>query len=350
MKQLLLLLISILSLLGCSQTTNDANKPKSSGSLDEILLVTDSLTWQSETGESIRKVVREAHPGVINPEPFFKVSFFPEEHFGGIFTKHHFIFIPTTLERITLNPLLKKMVSAHVVEKVKNTNSYVLFRQKDVFAQNQTILFLIAKEDFYLNKNFIDHKKAIQEIISNELMTKHHNKLVKEPTNVLLTKRLKDDYNISLHLPENYEVAQQENKFIWFRNVTPDADLNIFFTSKSYDDTAAFTTDSILNWRDQITHQYLFANKQDTSYMMRETSAKPLIKTRVDSTTYSNYLWGLWKIKNRAMGGSYISRTLKSNRNDQIYYIEGFVYAPGQEKLNYIRRLEAIIQTFEPGN
>ena len=99
-----------------------------------------------------------------------------------------------------------------------------------------------------------------------------------------------------------------------------------------------------------MSQQYIFANKQDTSYMMREVSTPPLVKNTSDSSSYSTYLWGLWKIKNRAMGGSYVSRTLKSSRNDQIYYIEGFVYAPGQEKLNYIRSLEAIIRTFEPGN
>ena len=349
MKNLILLLI-LSSLLSCTQHSIEDNKPKSSGSLDEILLVTDSLTWQGETGESIRKIVKEAHPGVINPEPFFHISFFPEEHFGGIFTKHHFIFIPTTLERIQSNPLLKKMVSKKAVEKVKNNKSYTFYRQKDVFAKNQTILFLISKEDYYLNKSLIDNKNAIQEVVNNELMIQYQHKLLNEPTSPLLVKRLKDEYNIQLHLPKNYEVALQEKNFIWFRNVTPEADLNIYLTSKPYDNESNFDTDSILKWRDRVSQQYIFADKQDSSYMMRETSIAPLTKTVSDSTSYSKYIWGLWKIKNRAMGGSYISRTMKSNKNDQIYYIEGFVYAPGQEKLNYIRSLEAIIRTFEPGN
>lgn len=350
MKNPILLLITLSSLLSCTQTTSDDNKPTSSGSLDEVLLVTDSLTWQGETGESIRKIVKEAHPGVITPEPFFHVSFFPEEHFGGIFTKHHFIFIPTTLERIESNPLLKKMVSKHVVDKVNNTNSYIIYRQKEVFAKDQTILFLIAKEDYYLNKSLVQNKKAIQEIIANELMIKYKKKLLLEPTNPLLVERLDKEYNAHLHLPKNYEVALQEKNFIWFRNITPEADLNIYFTSKSYENETDFATDSILKWRDRVSQHYLFADKQDGSYMMREASSPPLTKTTSDSTTYSKYLWGLWKIKNRAMGGSYVSRTLKSNKNEQIYYIEGFVYAPGQEKLNYIRSLEAIIRTFEPGN
>ncbi len=349
MKNLILLLITS-SLLSCTQTSIDDNKPKSSGSLEEILLVTDSLTWQGETGESIRKIVKEAHPGIINPEPFFHISFFPEEHFGGIFTKHHFIFIPTTLERIESNPLLKKMVSKHAIEKVKSNNSYTIYRQKDVFSKNQTILFLISKEDYYLNKSLVENKKAIQEVVADELMSQYQNKLWSEPTNPLLTKRLKNEYNVQLQLPKNYEVAVQEKNFIWFRNVTPEADLNIFFTSKPYDNETAFSTDEILTWRDHVSQQHIFANKQDSSYMMRETSISPITKTTSDSTSYSKYLWGLWKIKNRAMGGSYISRTLKSKTNDQIYYIEGFVYAPGQEKLNYIRSLEAIIRTFEPGN
>ncbi len=349
MKYLILLLI-LSSLLSCTQTAIEDNKPNSSGSLDEILLVSDSLTWQGETGESLRKIVKEAHPGIINPEPFFHISFFPEEHFGGIFTKHHFIFIPTTLDRIESNPLLKKMVSKQAIEKVKSNNSYTIFRQKNVFAKNQTILFLISKEDYYLNKSLIENKKAIQEIVAKELMSQYQNKLLDEPTNPLLVKRLADEYQVQLHIPKNYEVALQEKNFIWFRNVTPEADLNIYFTSKPYNNETAFATDTILTWRDRVSQQYIFADKQDSSYMMRETSVPPLTKTASDSSSYSKYLWGLWKIKNRAMGGSYISRTLKSNKNDQIYYIEGFVYAPGQEKLNYIRSLEAIIRTFEPGN
>ena len=349
MKNLILLLVMSF-FVSCTQTTNEDNKPQSSGSLDEILLVTDSLTWQGETGESIRKIVKEAHPGIINPEPFFHISFFPEEHFGGIFTKHHFIFIPTTLERIESNPLLKKLVSKKAIEKVKNNNTYTIYRQKDVFAKHQTILFLISKEDYYLNKSLLENKKAIQEVVANELMTQYQNKLLDEPTNPLLVKRLTNEYNVQLHLPKNYEVALQEKNFIWFRNVTPEADLNIYFTSKAYDNETDFATDSILKWRDHVSQQYIFADKQDSSYMMREASITPLTQTISDSTSYSKYVWGLWKIKNRAMGGSYISRTMKSKKNDQIYYIEGFVYAPGQEKLNYIRSLEAIIRTFEPGN
>ena len=349
MTKPVLLFILFLSLWGCSDSSIDSDKPKSSGNIDEILLVADTITWQSETGESIRKTVREAHPGVINPEPFFKISFFPEEHFGGIFTKHHFIFIPTTLERISLNPLFNRLIPSRVIEKVNTSSNHLFYKQKDVFARGQTILFLITKENYYLNQDFITHKKQIQEVLCTELISQHISALHQKPTNKLLDWLLHKEENISLHLPEGFEIALQEKGILWFRNVTEEADLNVFFTSKTYNGESDFNIDTILAWRDTITHQYIFADKQDTSFMERETIVPPLVKTEVDSTNYSTYLWGLWKMKNRAMGGSYVSRTVKSTHNDQIYYIEGFVYAPGQEKLNYIRSLEAIIRTFEPG-
>ena len=67
------------------------------------------------------------------------------------------------------------------------------------------------------------------------MISKYEEQLLKEPTNELLTSGLKQENNVSLHLPKNYEVALQEKNFIWFRNVTPEADLNIFFTSKPYE-------------------------------------------------------------------------------------------------------------------
>jgi hypothetical protein len=58
-------------------------------------------------------------------------------------------------------------------------------------------------------------------------------------------------------------------------------------------------------------------------------------------------LRGLWRLENAFMGGPFLSHTILDEKNNRIVTIEGFVYAPSLDKRNYVRELEAILQTFE---
>ena len=53
---------------------------------------------------------------------------------------------------------------------------------------------------------------------------------------------------------------------------------------------------------------------------------------------------GLWKIYNGSlMGGPFVSLSRLDEIHQRIVTIEGFVFAPGKDKRNYIRQLEAAI-------
>ena len=56
---------------------------------------------------------------------------------------------------------------------------------------------------------------------------------------------------------------------------------------------------------------------------------------------------GLWKLKNNIMGGPFVSYVMASKDRKSIFYIEGFVAAPGKDKRELIRELEVILKTFE---
>lgn len=64
-----------------------------------------------------------------------------------------------------------------------------------------------------------------------------------------------------------------------------------------------------------------------------------------DTNTHStSFLYrGLWEMKNDAMGGPFVARTLSFG--NKTLTIEGFVYAPGQKKKNKLRQLEAVLYT-----
>ena len=56
---------------------------------------------------------------------------------------------------------------------------------------------------------------------------------------------------------------------------------------------------------------------------------------------------GLWKINDNSLGGPYVSYTFVSEKEKLIYYIEGFVAAPGKKKRVLLQEVDAILSTFK---
>ena len=56
---------------------------------------------------------------------------------------------------------------------------------------------------------------------------------------------------------------------------------------------------------------------------------------------------GLWKVQNDFMGGPFVSLTVLDPSKKRVVTVEGNVYAPKNNKRNYIRQLEAMIYSLE---
>ena len=343
-----LYVFAFIGLLSCASIEEyKGGLPKASGALEELLIIQDSLGWSGELGENLRGVVKKAHPGVIDPEAFFKTAYLPLEHFGGIFTKHHFIFIPITVDQVEGSALLKTLISDKAIAKAKEEKTN-LYKKHDVFAKGQTIVFLLASESYYLNQFYNKQSLFLREVLAEELQKQYADQLKELPVNSNLQTRLINQQGYDIHLPSGYELAKEEANFCWFRNVLPEADMNVFVYKVPYEDTLQFDDAKILMLRDAVGQKHIFSDDSQ-SFMQTEMLSPPLV--RVEQTkegVFKKFHLGLWKINKKAMGGSYVSILLKSPINNTLYYAEGFVYAPGQEKLNYIRKLEAIIRTLEP--
>ena len=56
---------------------------------------------------------------------------------------------------------------------------------------------------------------------------------------------------------------------------------------------------------------------------------------------------GLWRMENDMMGGPFVSYTQVDTLTNRVIVTEGFVYAPEKKKRQYIRELEAALQTLD---
>jgi hypothetical protein len=56
---------------------------------------------------------------------------------------------------------------------------------------------------------------------------------------------------------------------------------------------------------------------------------------------------GLWMVEGDFMGGPFLNYTIFDEKNNRVITAEGFVYAAGTKKRNYVFEMEAIIKSLE---
>ena len=100
-------------------------------------------------------------------------------------------------------------------------------------------------------------------------------------------------------------------------------------------------------YRDKITSSYLRDSEKPGLYITYQDILPVLTDTVTFKKKFALKNKGLWKISDNSAGGPYISYSFVDEKNAKIYYIEGYVYAPGRGKRNFIRELDAILSTFD---
>ena len=56
---------------------------------------------------------------------------------------------------------------------------------------------------------------------------------------------------------------------------------------------------------------------------------------------------GLWKLSDISAGGPFNSIIIYDSNKKRVYYLEGYVYAPGSKKRNLMQEISSILMTFE---
>ena len=83
------------------------------------------------------------------------------------------------------------------------------------------------------------------------------------------------------------------------------------------------------------------------SFMIIEKRAQTSCRSfRRDSTDYIE-MRGLWTLEGGFMGGPFISYAFIDKESSRPVVVTGFVYAPGDDKRELLRQVEALMYTLE---
>ncbi len=307
----------------CNNENNTVLRPSVTGKAGEVLVVMDKQLWESEAGDSLKKILLQEYPGLPVAEPLFDVINIPPQAFTDMFKTH------------------RNVIMIETGEKQKNGINIT----KDVWAETQLLISISAKNTNEIIKIINQNKDKIISVIENTELGRISDNYKKYPERETI-EILKQKHNISLVIPAGYSLDREAGNFLWIAHETPRISQGILIYYYNYSDTNTFTSDYLIGKRDYFLKKYV-PGPSEGSYMTTGLEVYPLFDELSLNGEYATRLRGLWEVENDFMGGPFISITTLDKKRNRVITAEGFVYAPQFNKRNYMRQLEAILYTLK---
>lgn len=324
-----------------------SNLPRASTVPNEILVVMDSAKWQGAVGEELRDIFASPIPGLPQEEPAFNVRYVSPRHFKGFMKLYPNIVFVTTLDDGSPDSrVMRTYFTENSLEQMRQNPDMFMFALNNEFARGQEVLHLFAQTE----EGLLEKLEANESRLRSYFLEFERNRLSRKLFTGLpekeLSQYLEREHGFRMEFPAGYKVAGEGENFIWIRQLDQAEDKSVWVGYQDYEDEDIFTKENILDLRLQIASQYIFGS-DSTTYMKTERDVPVHTREVNFKGRYAVETRGLWRLNNMVMGGPFVSYTFVDEPTNRLYYIEGFVYAPGEDKREPIREVEAILHTFK---
>ena len=312
-----------LFIIGCSDESSKRSLPSSTGKSGELIIVVDTAYMHNKTGKALEQVFMEELYGVPRSEPLFNVVTVPPKGF-------------TSMLKIVRNVLQLDINSANKTE---------IIVQNDVFANDQLIITISAKNDQSAANIISKNKDKLQQLFDQEELKRTKSRLIlntnKDKQDSLL---MKHGYTVAF--PKEYFLSMDSTDFFFLRKnkVVGDHQIlqGLMIYSYPYTDDSSFVSERIVNKMEG----FISNIKAQPKGFMQVERQYPILSEEVNfNDAYSVQLSGLWRMEGIFMGGSFFNYTVVSADQTKLIGVYGFVYAPKFNHREYLRELKALSYT-----
>lgn len=351
MKKYFGLLAMILFLASCVDPNEPADLylPDSNGNYGDILVLMDDNLWNGEFGDSVRKKLTIPAEGpYLRREPMFNLS-------------------QNKPNNLTHLSKLSRNILKIIVDKDSTYKETAYDEKKNVYAKNQ--LFVVIK-DSDINRLFAFFSANSRRVINsfNHHATQQLSKIYRNDSHKALNTITEKEYGISIAVPAESVIKSNKNGFILVkRDRSRDVQANqknraeggtfwiqqgfLFWSDPYIADSNQLTVENVLKNRD-TTLKYNVPGEVKGTYMGTEYTEYYEPEGRVFDFKGNQAveIRGLWIYDGPVFvggGGPFVQYSILNKKTNRIVTVCGYVYGPSFEKREYIRELDAILNSIE---
>jgi hypothetical protein len=323
-KKIYTLILALVVFASCEDRNGESAEkflPESYGKVNLLTVVVDDDLWKGAVGDSIRSIYAAPTDGLPMEEPLFSLNQIDPSIFNGLLTK----------------------CRSGIVVKSSDKKQYKL--KENVYAKPQKIVYVTGTDDEIIAQLKANAKESILTLKLNELRSKQQfirGSLSKDTT-------LEETFGISLHIPSAYRMEKKVDNFVWYERKVPKGTMTIIaftlpFGSIPKSDT---TIDAIIAMRDSIGKAYVPGRNIKTMHMITEKAYAPYLYDAIVDNKPAFETKGMWEMKNFQMAGPFINYIVEDKQHDRLVVIEGFTFAPSEDKRDFMFEVEAILKSLK---
>jgi hypothetical protein len=302
---------------------SDSDVLTKNGKEYEIVVVMNNIAWDGNSGSMIREQFTAPVLFLQQVEPSMKINYIIPEQF---------------------NDSTKYARNILIVNIDKTEYSAVTFHKKvNKWADEQVVVYLNAPDEQSLEAFLTVNRNILLEEFTNEEMRRNRLNLTKIHSNTVLD-MVKKHFNVTLYAPADIVSYKDTTDCIWFSNNAAVGRTDLLIFSFPFENKESLSFENLINKRDSIAKIMVQGYKQET-YMATNMNNVTYLTTTLHGK-YCIIIRGLWQLQgDENIAGPFVCYARADEPNSRIIVTEGFVYEPVSENRNYIRTLEATLQT-----
>ena len=323
MKKLLFILVSAILLTACD-STDSSFKRNSVGNPYEVLVVCTQEFWDAPVGRALEEVLDTDIPGLPQSERSFRIS--RTEQLSNL----------TKPFRNIINIDIDNRLYSRTLCKFSN----------EVFARSQVIMTIQSPSRDELEQYLKENANVIVDFFNAVELNRQIENL-KDRHNVQALETVKELFGCELMIPVEMNGEKRGKDFVWlsdFNSVNPEI-LSFVMYSYPYTSVDNFSLENYIQKRDSVMKVNMPGGKPG-QYIQTEKEYVNITETS-HRDRYLQVTRGLWYMENDMMGGPFVSHAVVDEMNNRVIVVEAFVYAAGQKKGKFIRKLEASLYTLK---
>ncbi len=344
----------LVALAGCGGESDF--RPRAVGQDAEILVVADSLDWHGAIGDALRETVGQFISTLPAPERQFDLRHAPlatERDLEMARRRKNVIFAAAFNDSTNEAEYLRNVFDPATRETIREEGGVAVSRE-NIFRRDQQVYYIAGENKEDVVQAIYDRAEGVSGQFNRIARRRLAAEMFDRGRQFEVEEELAAMYDFAVNVQHDYLIAIDTSDFVWLRRILTDTWRSVFVHFIENADPRLLTPEWIYDTRDSLGRQYIQGNLGGWVEIDRRET-RPLETRNINFLgRYGFETRGLWRMVGDedgrkvefGMGGPFVTYAFYDEPTRRLYMIDGMVFAPGYDKREFLRQMEAIAWTF----
>ncbi len=343
-------------------------RPRAVGPEGEVTVVMDSTSWQGEMGEAVRTNVAPYVNTLPVPERLFslrQVDLTSQAAYERVQNQKNIVFVAPLSDTTTEANFMRDRLSEEVRNAVENGQALVVPRP-NLWRKSQRVFYVTAADADQLITALESQSEQIRESFTEITLDRMEREMFETERQYNLEDSLMNTHGFAVNVQHDYQIAEQDlegrARTVWLARVLVDTrrDLIVHYVEDA--SPSLITPEWIVNTRDSLTRTYIRGSVAGFSRIDQRRELDTMEEDFLGRYGYqTNGLWhlvadpdsveldgnyGEGEYVEMGGGGPFVNYTFYNQASGRVYMIDGSIFAPTFDKLQFLRQMKVIAHTF----